>query len=81
MVEFGLPENMLGNGIEGRRAGAPCVAQISHGCGVVRKHRDNGMADGGLKVEETPLHSQQLPGIDGERRRFRSPEARSDLGT
>ena len=50
MVEFGPPENTLGNGIEGRRTSALCVAKISHGRGVVRKHRDHGMADGGAKM-------------------------------
>ena len=57
MMEFRPSEDMLGYGIEGRRPSVPCVAKISHGYGVVCKHRDRGMVEGGVKKEETPLHS------------------------
>ena len=74
-------EDPLGNGVENWRAGTSGITKISHGRGVVGKHHDRGVADGGEKVVETQLHSQQLPRVDGQRRLLWRPKARNDVAT
>ena len=71
-------QDLLSDGVEKRRPGAPLFAKIRHGSDFVAEHCHRLVQKRRLEVEETPTNGKQLPSVDRETRLQLVPEAESD---